>query len=150
MQKLKTGGFLYAAVVAGVLGLSAVSLAQPVQPQPAYPMNGTSTAPSTRHTPQMPAQTEHSTSGKKQSAPGNGHRRAEAQGKMAGDPPQWHKEDATREHQYQTARKEANAAYAQATAHCRTLSASERTTCLAEARTAYNEDLAALKREYGK
>ena len=82
--------------------------------------------------------------------PSTGNPHIEIKVKGAGDPPQWYKEDVTPAQQYQTARKEAGAAYNQALTQCRTLAGSERTACLAEARATYNEDLAALKQQYGK
>jgi hypothetical protein len=149
MRKRKTGGVLYTAMIAGLWGLSTYAVAQPVQPSPTYPAGGTPTTPS-----MSLAQPLSPRSGRAIAAPGRSSTDAAKQDQIsiraAGDPPQWYKEDVTSAQQYQTARKEAGAAYNQAMAHCRKLAGAERTVCLSEARTTYNDDLAALKRQYEK
>ncbi|MFJ1298905.1 hypothetical protein ACILG0_03000 [Pseudomonadota bacterium AL_CKDN230030165-1A_HGKHYDSX7] len=68
---------------------------------------------------------------------------------LPGDPPQWHREDVTAKQRYETARKEAVNGYDESRKQCRTLAAAERKGCEAEARRNYNDDLAALKRDFG-
>ena len=68
---------------------------------------------------------------------------------LPGDPPQWHREDVTPKQRYETARKEAVNGYAESRKQCRTLGATERKSCEAEALRNHNVDLAALKRDFG-
>lgn len=55
-------------------------------------------------------------------------------------------EDKTAQAQYQTSRKEANAAYQEALAQCRKMQSGERSGCLKEARSNLQNDLAEAKR----
>ena len=58
-------------------------------------------------------------------------------------------EDTTPRAQYNTSRKEANAAYREAVAECRSMSASERASCIKEARGNLQNDLADAKKPLG-
>jgi hypothetical protein len=55
-------------------------------------------------------------------------------------------EDKTPQAQYQTSRKEANAAYQEALAECRKMQSGERSGCMKEARSNLQNDLAEAKR----
>lgn len=61
------------------------------------------------------------------------------------DPVQWHQEDATPEARYQTARKEAGAAFEEQKKECRTQAASVRQQCMKEARQQWKTDLERAK-----
>lgn len=55
-------------------------------------------------------------------------------------------EDLSPREQYQTAKKEADAAYRQALADCRKMRGTERKTCMKEAKSNYQADLAEAKK----
>ncbi|ANY16082.1 hypothetical protein [Bordetella pseudohinzii] len=65
---------------------------------------------------------------------------------LPGDPPQWQREDRTPAEKKRTARKEADAAYAEARKACRAQPPAERKACEAGARKQYQDDLAAIGR----
>ena len=58
-----------------------------------------------------------------------------------GDPPRWHKEDVTSAEQTRTLRKEIGAALAESTNACKKGPASERQSCIREARETYKRDM---------
>lgn len=72
---------------------------------------------------------------------------AEATTSAEKDPKQWSTPDATPQDRYETAKKEAAAAYQEALADCRSLRGAEKASCTKEAQAAYNKDLAAAKLE---
>jgi hypothetical protein len=65
-----------------------------------------------------------------------------------GDPKQWHTEDKTPAQRYATSRKEAAAAYSDALKDCGRMSSKERAQCQKDAKSNYNNDLAAARKEY--
>lgn len=65
---------------------------------------------------------------------------------LPGDPPQWQREDRTSAERKRTARKEADAAYAEARKACRAQPSAERKSCEADARKQYQDDLALIGR----
>jgi hypothetical protein len=58
-----------------------------------------------------------------------------------GDPARWHKGDPTRQARLQTLQKEIGAAYAEAKKACGQNPAAERSACMKEARTTYEQDM---------
>ena len=64
----------------------------------------------------------------------------------SGDPARWYREDVTPRQHFETARKEAGAAYKEAVVDCAKLSGAERASCMKVARKAYLHDLADAKR----
>jgi hypothetical protein len=69
-------------------------------------------------------------------------------GRGASDPARWYKADATPAQRLATSQKEASAAYAQALQECKSMKGTERSRCQTDAKTNYNNDLAAAKQEY--
>lgn len=62
-------------------------------------------------------------------------------GAPAQDPPRWHIEDLTPQARYQTAKKEAGAAYQEALIECKQLHGTDRANCNGAARKQYTSDL---------
>ena len=62
------------------------------------------------------------------------------------DPPRWHSEDTTPQARYQTAKKEAGAAYQEALNDCRSLLGAEKTACVKEAQATFAADMAEAKK----
>jgi hypothetical protein len=60
----------------------------------------------------------------------------------APDPARWYVDDDSAQARLRTLRKEIGAAFKQAQAECRSLPASDRRTCLKEARDTYRDDMA--------
>jgi len=65
-----------------------------------------------------------------------------ADGPQASDPQRWYVDDATRQEQLRTLRKEIGAARDEAQKQCRQLPASDRGACLKDADTTYQQDMA--------
>ncbi|HAT33694.1 MAG TPA: hypothetical protein DCW29_23485 [Janthinobacterium sp.] len=65
-----------------------------------------------------------------------------AQDTRGGDPARWYVEDATPQEQMRTLRKEIGAALQEAQADCRRGPARERSACMKEARSIYEQDMA--------
>jgi hypothetical protein len=63
-----------------------------------------------------------------------------------GDPARWYREDVTPRQHFETARKEAGAAYKEAIMDCAKLYGAERAACMKEARQTYKQDLADAQR----
>ncbi|MGZ3181300.1 MAG: hypothetical protein ACXU8N_02575 [Telluria sp.] len=59
-----------------------------------------------------------------------------------GDPHRWYQDDATLRLRVATLRKEIGAAYAEAKIECQKGASADRASCLREARTTYNHDMA--------
>jgi hypothetical protein len=59
-----------------------------------------------------------------------------------GDPDRWYKQDATQQARLRNLQKEINAAYAESKAACREQPKDQRASCLKDARTTYESDLA--------
>ena len=66
------------------------------------------------------------------------------------DPAAWYKEDLTPREQYDTAKKEADAAYRLALTDCREKRGADKTACIKEAKTIHAQDLAEAKKLLGK
>jgi hypothetical protein len=64
------------------------------------------------------------------------------------DPDRWYREDMTPEAKYQTARKEASAAYRQAMDDCRHLYRAERSACMRDAKINYDTELEEANRRF--
>lgn len=62
-----------------------------------------------------------------------------------GDPARWYREDATRQAQLRTLHKEMGAALQEAKNACKKAPTAERSACLQEARTVYQQDMAQAK-----
>ena len=62
-----------------------------------------------------------------------------------GDPARWYREDKTYQARLATARKEIAAAYREAQNYCKLQAASERSGCLREARTTYQNEMAGAR-----
>ncbi|HVK55480.1 MAG TPA: hypothetical protein VM532_10685 [Burkholderiales bacterium] len=65
------------------------------------------------------------------------------------DPTAWYQEDLTPKAQYETAKKEAGAAYREALNDCREKRGAEKTACVKEAKAVYTQDLAEAKKLLG-
>jgi len=65
------------------------------------------------------------------------------------DPARWTQEDITPEQQYDTARKESVAAYQIAKDYCQTLSKTDQSLCLAQARLEYEQEMSQIKARFG-
>ena len=65
-----------------------------------------------------------------------------ADGPQPSDPQRWYVDDATRQEQLRTLRKEIGAARDEAQKQCRQLPAADRTGCLKDAETTYQQDMA--------
>ncbi|HEV7814128.1 MAG TPA: hypothetical protein VGP06_03390 [Janthinobacterium sp.] len=62
-------------------------------------------------------------------------------GPRASDPQRWYVNDATRQEQLRTLRKEIGAAYQQAQKECKQMAAPDRAACLKDARNTYKQDM---------
>jgi hypothetical protein len=63
------------------------------------------------------------------------------------DEARWTTPDTTPQQRYETAKKEANAAYQMVLGDCRALSGKEKSDCTKEAKTNYDHDLAEAKKQ---
>lgn len=63
-------------------------------------------------------------------------------GPQASDPQRWYVDDATRQEQLRTLRKEIGAALQEAQKQCRQMAPSEREACLKDAQATYEQDMA--------
>lgn len=66
------------------------------------------------------------------------------------EPARWTQEDVTVQQQYSTAYKEATNAQQQSIDECKALATSQRNDCIANARLAYNQDMAAIRIKFKK
>ena len=66
------------------------------------------------------------------------------------EPARWTQEDVTIQQQYSTALKEATNAQQQSIDECRKLNMSQISDCVANARLAYNQDMAAIRLKFNK
>jgi hypothetical protein len=62
-----------------------------------------------------------------------------------GDPARWYRDDKTYQARLATARKEIAAAYREAKNYCKMQPSSERSSCLSEARSTYNSEMAGAR-----
>jgi len=65
------------------------------------------------------------------------------------EPERWTKEDLTLDEQYSTAKKETQAAFHEAKIECQRLSVPEQASCLAQARTQMDKEMAAINKRFG-
>lgn len=66
------------------------------------------------------------------------------------EPARWTQEDVTVQQKYSTAFKEATNAQQQSIDECKALNAAPRNECIANARMAYNQDMAAIRLKFKK
>lgn len=142
-------GLALSGVVALTAALAPVAAhAQISPPSPSEPTSPPSYAPGSPNQPGAhPPVYDRDSAPTRRDSPPAAHR--PMQGAPRTDPKQWHTEDRTRAQHYATARKEAGAGYQESLNECRRAPKPERAACNKEARQAYNDDLAHVKREYG-
>jgi len=66
------------------------------------------------------------------------------------EPARWTQEDVTVQQKYSTAFKEATNAQQQSIDECKALNTTQRNECIANARMAYNQDMAAIRLKFKK
>lgn len=72
---------------------------------------------------------------------------AAGEGAPVKDPKQWSTPDTTPQQRYETAKKEAGAAYQEALKECASLHGAEKSSCVKDAQAAYKSEMEAAKQE---